>query len=300
MDRAPLGRLLTAMLTPYASDGEVDYGEAARLAEHLIAIGNDGLVIAGTTGESPALETDEKLRLFSAVKQRLGNRGSVIANTGSYNTKHSVELTKKAAAVGVDGILAVVPYYNKPTQDGMLRHFGAIAESTDLPVVIYNIPGRTAANMLPATMKTLADRYGNIAGVKDSTGDLAQMTAVLRDRRKGFAFYSGDDHLFLPVLSIGGEGLISVAAHLCGPQLKAMMAAFDAGDNARAGMIHRELTPLFTALFATTSPIPLKWAMEELGWRVGDARSPLGIMPDELKDRLGGLLEAYRTAPATV
>ena len=300
MDRAPLGRLLTAMLTPYGSDGEVDYDEAARLAEHLIAIGNDGLVIAGTTGESPALETDEKLRLFSAVKQRLGGRGSVVAGTGGNNTKHSVELTKKAAALGIDGILAVVPYYNKPTQDGMLRHFGAIAESTDLPVIIYNIPSRTGANMLPATLKTLADRYGNIAAIKDSTGDISQMTAVLRDRRKDFIFYVGDDHMFLPTLAIGGHGLVSVAGHLCATQLKAMMAAFDAGDNARAGLIHRELAPLFSALFSTTSPIPLKWAMEELGWRVGNARSPLGIMPDELKERLGGLLEAYRTAPATV
>jgi 4-hydroxy-tetrahydrodipicolinate synthase len=295
-----LGRLLTAMLTPYTPAGNVDYGEAARLAEHLIDIGNDGLVVCGTTGESPALETDEKLRLFEVVKKRLGNRGTVIAGTGSNNTHHSVELTQHAARCGVDGILAVVPYYNKPTQDGMLRHFGAIAESTELPIVVYNIPGRTGANMLPATLKTLQERHPNIAGVKDSTSDIAQMTQVLRDRRKGFVFYSGDDHMFLPVLALGGEGLIGVASHLCARQFKQMMEAFDSGDVARAGMIHRELAPLFSALFATTSPIPLKWAMEQLGWHVGPCRSPLGVMPDELKGRLGGLLDAYRTTPATV
>ncbi|MBV8600096.1 MAG: 4-hydroxy-tetrahydrodipicolinate synthase [Candidatus Eremiobacteraeota bacterium] len=293
-----LGRLLTAMITPFTPSGDVDYEEAGRLAEHLIALGNDGVVVCGTTGEGPAVETDEKLKLFEVVKARLGDRGSVIANTGSNNTRHSVELTREAAKAGVDGVLVVVPYYNKPTQDGMLRHFGAVAESTELPIVIYNIPGRTAANMLPTTLKTLQDRFPNIKGVKDSTGDLAQMTAVLRDRRKDFIFYSGDDPLFLPVLAIGGDGLVGVASHLCARQFKQMMQAFGAGDVARASMIHRELAPLFSALFATTSPIPVKWAMQQLGWRVGGCRPPLGVMPDDLKDRLSGLLDAYR--PATV
>ena len=291
-----LGRLLTAMITPFTPAGRVDYTEAARLAEHLISLGNDGVVVCGTTGEGPAIETEEKLKLFEAIKKKLGERGSVIANTGTNNTNHSIELTREAAKVGVDAVLVVVPYYNKPTQDGMLRHFGAIAESTELPLVIYNIPGRTAANMLPATLKTLQDRYPNIKGVKDSTGDLAQMTAVLRDRRKDFIFYSGDDHMFLPVLAIGGDGLVGVASHLCARQFKQMMDAYDAGDNPRAAMIHRELAPLFSALFATTSPIPVKWAMEQLGWHAGPCRPPLGAMPDELKERLGGLLEAYRPA----
>jgi 4-hydroxy-tetrahydrodipicolinate synthase len=286
------------MLTPFRPGGEVDYGEAARLAEHLIEIGNDGVVVCGTTGESPALEHDEKLRLFEVVKKTLGDRATVIAGTGTYNTQHSVEMTREAAKCGVDGILAVVPYYNKPTQDGMLRHFGAIAESTELPIIVYNIPGRTNANMLPATLRALQDRYGNIAGVKDSTSDIAQMTAILRDRREGFMFYSGDDHMLLPTLSIGGDGLVGVASHICAPQFKHMIEAYEAGDVARAARIHRELAPLFSALFATTSPIPVKWAMGELGWHVGTCRSPLGMMPDDLKPRLRGLLEAYSPAKA--
>ena len=295
-----LGRLLTAMLTPFSPDGTLNYHEAGRLAKHLIDIGNDGLVVCGTTGESPALETSEKLHLFEVVKSSVGNDATVIAGTGGNNTQHSVELTREAAKCGVDGILAVVPYYNKPTQDGMLRHFGAIAECTKLPIIVYNIPGRTGANMLPATLKTLQERYPNIAGVKDSTSDIAQMTAILRDRRDGFMFYSGDDHMFLPILAIGGDGLVGVASHLCAPQFKQMIEAYDSGDVGRAAKIHRELAPLFAALFATTSPIPIKWAMAQMGWGVGTCRSPLGVMPDDLKPRLAGLLEAYRTIPAAV
>ena len=254
------------------------------------------MVVSGTTGESPSLETEEKLRLFEAIKKRLGDRGSVVAGTGGNNTRHSVELTERAERRGADAILAVVPYYNKPTQDGMLRHFGAIAESTKLPVIVYNIPGRTGANMLPATLKTLADRYPNIAGVKESSGDLAQITAILAERRKGFLVYSGDDHLFMPLLGIGGDGVISVAAHLCAPQFKEMLLSYERGLVAHAAQIHLELGPLFAALFATTSPIPVKWAMAQLGWRVGECRSPLGAMPPELATRLGALLAAYRPA----
>lgn len=293
-----LGRLLTAMITPFHASGRVDYNEAGRLAEHLIDIGNDGVVVCGTTGESPALEDEEKIRLFEVVKKKLGGRATVVAGTGGNNTHHSVELTREAAKCGVDGVLAVVPYYNKPTQDGMLRHFGEIAESTELPIVIYNIPGRTGANMLPATLKTLQDRHHNIAGVKDSTSDITQMTAILRDRREDFKFYVGDDHMFLPTLAIGGDGLVGVASHLCAPQFKQMMNAYENGDVARAARIHRELAPLFSALFATTNPIPVKWAMAQLGWSVGECRSPLGKMPDDLKSRLSGLLEAYKTARA--
>ncbi|MBV8282810.1 MAG: 4-hydroxy-tetrahydrodipicolinate synthase [Candidatus Eremiobacteraeota bacterium] len=295
-----LGRLLTAMITPFKPGGDVDYREAVRLAESLVDAGNEGLVLSGTTGESPALETKEKLRLFEVVKSALGDRATIVAGTGGNNTHHSIELTSEASKCGVDAILAVVPYYNKPTQDGMLLHFGAIADSTALPIIVYNVPSRTGANMLPATLRTLQDRHRNIAGVKDSTGDLAQMTAILRERREGFLFYCGDDHLFLPVLALGGDGLVGVASHLCAPQFREMMRAFESGDVRRAGMIHRELSPLFAALFATTSPIPVKWAMAQLGWHVGPCRSPLGAMPEELKPRLAGFLEAYRTAPAAV
>ncbi len=295
-----LGRILTAMITPFDRDGAVDVREAARLAAWLVSQGSDGIVVAGTTGESPALSDDEKVALFEAVKGELGSRASVIAGTGGNNTAASIALTARAQRAGVDAILAVVPYYNKPPQDGMLRHFGAIAEATSLPVIVYNIPGRTSANMLPMTLLELARRHANIAGVKESSGDFNQFSAILRDRPEGFRFWSGDDHLFLPSLAIGGEGIVSVAAHLCGRELKEMREAYERGDVARAAAIHLALTPLFGALFATTSPIPVKWAMRELGFAVGDCRSPMGAMPEAAAATLGALLAPYRERAVAV
>jgi 4-hydroxy-tetrahydrodipicolinate synthase len=290
-----LGRLLTAMITPFDARGAVDVAEAVRIARFLCERGNDGVVVSGTTGESPALETDEKLALFGAIKDGLGERGTVIAGTGGNNTHHSVELTKQAERCGVDGILAVVPYYNKPTQDGMLLHFGAIAEATTLPIVVYNIPGRTGANMLPATFTELTRRHPNIAGIKESTGDVNQFTEILRLRtRDDVTFWSGDDYMFLPSLAVGGYGLISVAGHLVGRELKAMAEAFDRGDVAAAARAHRELAPLIAALFATTSPIPVKWAMERYGFAAGPCRSPLGAMPEALAAALEPLIAPYR------
>ena len=293
--RAPkIGVLLTAMVTPFTPAGEIDYAEAARLAHALIDQGNDGLVISGTTGESPALEDDETVALVRSVKAALGDKGSVVAGAGSYNTHHAVEMTKRVIEAGADGVLSVVPYYNKPTQDGMLRHFGAVAEASTVPVIVYNIPHRTGINMLPATLLELARRYETIAGVKESTGDFTQFSTILRDRPDGFGFWSGDDHQFLPSLAIGGDGLIGVASHLCAKEYKELYAAYRAGDVARAAHIHLSLGPLFGALFATSSPIPVKWAMGELGFSVGDCRSPLGTMPDDLKERLRPLIEPYR------
>lgn len=293
--RAPkLGPLLTAMLTPFASDGSVDLAGAKRLARYLVDEGNTGLAVSGTTGESPALEDDEKLALFGAVKDAVGDRAAILAGTGGNNTHHSVELTKRAAAAGVDAILAVVPYYNKPTQDGMLRHFGAIADATPLPIVVYNIPSRTGANMLPATLLELARRHENIAGVKESSGDIAQFSAILRARPAGFGFWAGDDHMILPALALGGDGLISVTAHLAAREYREMFAAFLRGENARARDLYLALAPLVAELFATTSPIPVKWAMNELGFALGDCRSPLGAMPEEHAVRLRPLLGPYR------
>jgi 4-hydroxy-tetrahydrodipicolinate synthase len=293
--RAPkIGPLLTAMLTPFDERGEVDLREAARLARWLIDQGNHGLVVCGTTGEGPALSDDEKLALFRATKEAVGGRGAIVANTGGNNTKQSIELTERAAKLGVDGILAVVPPYSKPPQDGMLRHFGAIAEATTLPVIIYNIPGRTGANMLPATLLELARRHANIAGVKESSGDCAQFTAILRDRPAGFGFWSGDDHLFLPALALGADGLIGVASHLCAREFRDMLEAFQSGQVARAGAIHRDLAPLFAALFATTSPIPVKWAMNRLGFACGPCRSPLGAISQALAATLEPMLAPYR------
>ncbi len=293
--RAPkVGSLLTAMLTPFDASGAVDHAEAARLAQALVAQGNDGLVISGTTGESPALEDDETIALVRSVKTALGDTASVVAGAGANNTHHAVEMTKRVIDAGADAVLSVVPYYSKPTQDGMLRHFSAIAEASTVPVIVYNIPSRTAANMLPATLLELASRYETIAGVKESTGDAAQFSAILRDRPTGFGFWSGDDHQFLPSLALGGDGLIGVASHLCAREFKEMHAAFRAGNVARAAQIHLGLTPLFGALFATSSPIPVKWAMRELGFAVGECRSPLGTMPPEVAARLGPLVETYR------
>ncbi len=293
--RAPkLGSLLTAMLTPFGTSGDVDLGAAEHLAQYLIEQGNDGLIVSGTTGESPALSDTEKLALFERLVRGVGGRAAIVAGTGGNNTQHSVELSKRAEAIGVDAILAVVPYYNKPTQDGMLLHFGAIAEATSLPVIVYNIPGRTGANMLPATLLELARRHHNIAGVKESSGDLSQFAAILRDRPAGFGFWSGDDYLYLPALALGADGLISVAAHLCAREYRELHAAYLRGNVSEAARSNLALSELIASLFATTSPIPVKWAMNELGFSLGPCRSPLGTMPADLAARLRPQLGAYR------
>jgi 4-hydroxy-tetrahydrodipicolinate synthase len=283
------------MITPFDETGEVDLAEAGRVAQFLVARGNDGVVVAGSTGEGTALDDEERLMLFAAVKKALGTSGTVIAGTGDNNTRHSIELTKRAEECGVDAILATVPAYNKPPQEGMLAHFSAIAEATSLPVIVYNIPGRTAANMLPATFHELTRRHANIVGIKDSTSDINQFTALVRDRvREDVTFWCGDDYMYLPALAIGGFGLISVVGHMCGRELRAMADAFDAGDVATAAKIHRDLWPLIGALFTTTNPIPVKWAMGTYGFKVGPCRLPLGAMPQALATALEPLIAPYR------
>jgi 4-hydroxy-tetrahydrodipicolinate synthase len=290
-----LGRLLTAMITPFDAGGAVDVDEAATIAQFLVDRGNDGVIVAGTTGESPALEIEEKLALFTAIKTRLGPTGTVIAGTTGNNTHHSVELTKAATQTGVDGILAVVPYYSKPPQDGLLAHFGAIAEATHLPIVLYNIPGRTNVNMLPQTVHELTRRYSNIVGIKESSGNVEQFTALVQGRaREDFTVWSGDDYFYLPALALGAYGCISVAAHVCARELRAMADAYDGGDIETAGRLHRDLQPLFTTIFAHPSPIPIKWAMNEYGFRAGECRPPMGPMPDSLKSILRPLIAPYR------
>ena len=290
-----LGRLLTAMITPFDANGAVDVNEAVRVAQFLVERGNDGVVVAGSTGEGNALESDEKLTLFREIKRGLGAGATVVAGTGGNNTRQSIELTKAAEQCGVDAVLLTVPAYVKPTQDGMLAHFGAILEATPLPAIIYNIPGRTAANMLPATFAELARRHANVAGIKESSGDINQFTAILRDRgRDDVTFWSGDDYIYLPSLAVGGYGLISVVGHLTSRELRAMADAFDAGDVDTAGRIHRDLAPLIAALFATTNPIPVKWAMGRYGFEAGACRSPLGVMPESLAATLEPLIAPYR------
>lgn len=291
-----LGVVLTAMVTPFDERGELDLDEAKRLARWLVERGNDGLIVAGSTGEGQTLEPAERVALYGAVKEAVGGGAFVIANAGTNATRESVRATQEATAAGVDGILAVVPYYNKPTQSGMIGHFGAIAQATHLPIVVYNIPGRTAANMLPETLLELARRHSNIVGVKESSGDLKQIGMILRDRPHGFILWSGDDHLFLPCLALGADGVVGVASHLCSREYRAMVAAHENGRVDEAAQIHASLLPLIDALFATTSPIPVKWAMRQLGFRVGSCRLPLDEIPEGIADRLRPLLAAYASS----
>jgi 4-hydroxy-tetrahydrodipicolinate synthase len=288
-----LGVVLTAMVTPFDERGELDLAEAARLARWLVDRGNDGLIVAGSTGEGQTLEGDERIALLRAVKAAVGNDAFVIANAGTNATRESVGAVAEAAAAGVDAILAVVPYYNKPTQSGMIGHFGAIAQATHLPIVIYNIPGRTAANMLPETLLELARRHANIVGVKESSGDLKQIGMILRNRDDGFIVWAGDDHLFLPCLALGADGVVGVASHLCSREYRAMVTAYQNGRVDEAARIHASLLPLIDALFATSSPIPVKWAMQQLGFRVGSCRLPLDEIPESIADRLRPFLAAY-------
>ncbi|HEV3154036.1 MAG TPA: 4-hydroxy-tetrahydrodipicolinate synthase [Candidatus Baltobacteraceae bacterium] len=289
-----LGTIVTAMITPFDDRGELNPKEAARLANWLVDRAHDGLVIAGSTGEGQTLNADERVRLFSAVKEAVGPRARVIANAGSNDTRDSVASVKAAERAGADAILAVVPYYNKPPQSGMIAHFRAIAQATPLPVIVYNIPGRTGVNMLPETLLELASREKNIAGVKESSGDLKQIGTILKDRSPGFTVWAGDDHLFLPCLAMGADGVVGVASHLCSREYRDMIDAFRSGRMEEASRIHLSLLPLIDALFSVTSPIPVKWAMRQLGFETGECRLPLDAMPPAAAQRLSPLIEKWK------
>lgn len=268
------GRLLTAMVTPFTPDGKLDYTTAASLAKRLVENGSDGLVVAGTTGESPTLTSEEKLSLFSTVVEAVGGTASVIAGTGSYSTDESIHLTREAEKTGIDGVLLVAPYYNRPPQEGLYRHFKTVAEATSLPVMIYNIPGRTAVNVTPDTMVRLA-QVDNIVSIKESAGILPQVSELVQKLPEDFLVYSGDDALTLPMMAVGAVGVISVAAHVAGRRIKAMVEAFARGDAAEANRIHQMLLPLFNVLFITTNPIMIKAAVNLLGIPAGSVRLPL-------------------------
>ena len=280
-----LGRLLTAMVTPMRADGSVNYEAAAALARRLAETGSDGVVVCGTTGESPTLTDEEKVRLFETVVEAVGGQITVVAGTGTYDTHHSVELTRRAEKAGVDAILAVVPYYNRPPQEGLYRHFEAIARATSLPIILYNIPSRTGTNLSPETTARLAENLSNVVALKDSTGNLDHVSQVRRLTPDSFLIYSGDDSLTLPILSVGGYGVVSVAAHVVGRQMREMIDAFVAGDVQRARRIHLELFPLFKALFVTTNPIPVKQALKLMGFDAGPLRPPL-VEPSEAESRI--------------
>jgi 4-hydroxy-tetrahydrodipicolinate synthase len=279
-----LGRLLTAMVTPFDAQGEVDYKQAKRLALSLLDSGSNGVVVSGTTGECPTLSKEEKLRLFAETKSALGNRGTVVAGTGNYNTRESQELTKEAEKTGVDACILVVPYYNRPTQQGLWEHFKAIAQSTTLPCIIYNVPSRTVTNLAADTIIRLS-KIDNIVGVKEASGNLGQIAEIIQGTREDFLVYSGNDSDTFPILALGGYGVISVASHLVGIQIKDMMEKFLNGKPQEAAEIHRHLLPLIDALFIVPNPMPVKWALNYVGFPVGKPRLPL-IEPDEKSTHL--------------
>ena len=282
MRKMSFGRILTAMVTPMNEALEVDYEEAKRLAQYLIAHGSDGVVVCGTTGESPTVTDEEKVELFRTVKGALG-KTPVIAGIGSYVTDASVALARKAATTGVDGLMAVVPYYNKPSQEGLFQHFKAIAEATTLPLILYNVPSRTSANLLPATVKRLSE-IPNIVALKEAAGSVDQVSELKRLLPSDFTIYSGDDSMTLPMLALGCNGIISVAAHVIGDEMKKMVDAWFAGDTAMATKWHLDLFPMFKGVFVTTNPVPVKTMMQMLGIKTGGVRLPLvDATPEEVK-----------------
>lgn len=270
-----LARVLTAMVTPFAEDLSVDYPKARALARRLVQGGSDGLVVSGTTGESPTLSREEKLKLFEVVLDEVGDEAVVFAGTGTNDTRASIEMTRDAERLGVHGAMLVTPYYNKPPQAGLYRHFAQIAESTGLPLLVYNVPGRTSVNLAADTMARLARDFDNIVAVKEASGVLEQVAEIRSKAPDGFVVYSGDDNMTIPIMAVGGDGIVSVASHVAGPAMQEMIAAFVAGDTARAGALHRRLLPLFKVIFVTTNPIPIKAALTLAGFDAGPLRPPL-------------------------
>lgn len=286
---ALFGRVSTAMVTPFDNKGHIDFAKTTQLIHYLIENGTDSLVVAGTTGESPTLTKEEKIALFQHVVKVVDKRIPVIAGTGSNNTYASIELTKKAEQLGVDGIMVVAPYYNKPNQEGLYQHFKEIAESTTLPVMVYNIPSRSVVNILPDTIIRLAE-VPNIVAVKEASGDLNAMTKIIANTSDDFFLYSGDDGIALPVLSIGGTGVVSVASHIIGNEMQEMVQAFLNGDTKEAAKLHQSLLPMMEGLFKAPSPVPVKTALQLKGLNVGSVRLPLVPLTEQERNALITLL----------
>lgn len=285
-----LGRLITAMVTPFTEDNKVNYSVAQELANYLVENGSDGLVICGTTGESPTLSWEEEHELFRVVKEAVGGKAKIIAGTGSNCTAEAMEATQKAAKLGLDASLQVVPYYNKPPQEGLYEHFRAIAQAApDLPMMLYNIPGRTGQKLNPDTVAKLSE-IENIVAVKEASGNLEEACAIRTMTPSSFAIYAGDDFLTLPMLTVGGVGVVSVASHLVGKEIKEMISAFREGNTTKAVETQLKLYPLFKILFCTTNPIPIKAALKLKGWQVGSLRSPLVELNTELQEKLSKVL----------
>lgn len=286
---ARFGRLVTAMVTPFDDQLQIDYDKTERLIDHLVATGSEGIVISGTTGESPTLSGAEKLALFKHVVSYAKGKCHIIAGTGSNDTASSIEFTKAAQETGVDAVMVVAPYYSRPSQEGLYAHFKAIAASTDLPVMLYNVPGRSAVNITAQTTLRLAE-LPNVVCVKEASGNLSQMAQIIEHAPEGFELYSGDDSLTLPALAIGGVGIVSVASHVVGRDMTEMIHSFFAGNHATAGSLHRKLMPVFEGLFAYPSPGPTKVALQKLGIETGGVRLPQVELNDEEKAFVHSLL----------
>lgn len=288
------GRLLTAMVTPFNADGSVNYEKAAELAEWLINNGSDGLVVAGSTGEAATMSTEEKLELFRVVVKRINKRVPVIAGTGSNDTAASVKMTKMAEAMGVDGALVVGPYYNKPTQEGFYQHFADVAQNTKLPVIVYNVPGRTASNIAPATVARLAADFENIVAIKEAAGNVMQVAELYAALPEEFTIYSGDDGLILPFMSVGATGLISVLSNIGGGILQDLMQAYAEGRTRDAAALNKKMVPLANAMFIETNPIPVKAAVTLVsGIEAGDTRLPLTPMEPANREKMTVILKEY-------
>jgi len=285
-------RLMTAMVTPYNEDLSVNYAKAAELAEYLCNTGSEGLVVCGTTGESPVLSDEEKLKLFETVQNRVGDRVPVWAGTGCNDTAAVVELSQAAVKTGVAGVMAVTPYYNKPTQEGLYQHFRKIAESVPVPVMLYNVPSRTSSNLLPETIARLAE-VDNITAVKEASGSMDQVSQLLTMIPERITVYSGDDSLTLPLMALGAYGVVSVVSHVIGQPMAEMIAAFAAGEVNKAAQLHRELFAMFKGLFVATNPIPVKTALNMLGHDVGGFRLPLTPLGEKEQDFIKALLQRY-------
>jgi 4-hydroxy-tetrahydrodipicolinate synthase len=296
MPGARFGQVITAMVTPFASDGSLDVKGARRLAQHLVEHGSDGVVVCGTTGESPTLTHDEKLEMFEAVLDEVGDRATVIAGTGTYDTRETVTLTKEACALGVHACLIVTPYYSKPPQNGLLAHFRTVADGSTKPIMVYDIPGRTGRRVERPTMVTLAE-HERIVAVKDAVGDAGETAALRADLdaagRPGFEIYSGDDPLLLPHMAAGAVGIVSVCSHLVGPKLKKIFTLRDEGKLAEARAVYLDLVPfLRTIMTVTASPIPVKAAVNMLGLEAGEPRLPLVPPTAEETDAIRRALES--------
>ncbi len=287
-----IGRLITAMVTPFDSEGKVDYDQAKRLANALLDSGSDGVIVSGTTGESPTLSTEEKLRLFAEVKESVGDRGAVVAGAGNYNTAESIELSMEAEKQGVDGLLLVVPYYNKPPQEGLYQHFKAVAAHTNLPCIVYNVTSRTSLNMSHETTIRLSE-IDNIVGIKEAGSDMDQIARIIEGSKPGFLVWSGNDNETFYIMSMGGFGVVSVASHLIGDQIKHMMGLLLEGDVEQAGAEHRRLLPAFKVLFTESNPIPVKHGLNQAGFNVGNPRLPLVPASERAAAQIDEVMSQY-------